>query len=88
MLTMTSGQHTEPKEVNGEPSVKLILTHPFEHKLGTQFLYNTMEAYLFSAILTKVTGQTALDYLKPRLFAAPGIENPRGQPSRRAGSGI
>jgi len=77
MLTMSSGQDSEPKEINGAPSVKLFLAHPFEHKPGTHFLYNTMGAYVLSAILTKVTGQATLDYLKPRLFEPLGIENPR-----------
>jgi CubicO group peptidase (beta-lactamase class C family) len=31
---------------------------------------------MLSAIVTKVTGQTVLDYLKPRLFEPLGIENP------------
>jgi CubicO group peptidase (beta-lactamase class C family) len=36
-----------------------------------------MGAYTLSAIVTKVTGQTTLDYLKPRLFEPLGIKNPR-----------
>lgn len=76
LLTMSSGQATEPKSTNG-PSVKLFLAHPFVYKPGTHFLYNTWGAYTLSAIVTKVTGQTTLEYLKPRLFEPLGIENPR-----------
>ena len=43
-----------------------------------------MGSYTLSAIVTKVTGQTTLDYLKPRLFEPLGIENPRmGHQPRR-----
>jgi CubicO group peptidase (beta-lactamase class C family) len=46
------------------------------HKPGTHFQYNTMGTYTLSAMVTKVTGQTTLDYLKPRLFEPLGIEDP------------
>ncbi len=35
-----------------------------------------MGSYTLSAIVTKVTGQTTLEYLKPRLFEPLGIANP------------
>jgi CubicO group peptidase (beta-lactamase class C family) len=35
-----------------------------------------MGTYMLSAIVQKVTGQTLLDYLQPRLFHPLGIENP------------
>jgi len=75
LLTMTCGHDTEPKAVGG-PSVKQFLAHPVPHKPGTHFQYNTMGSYTLSAIVTKVTGQTTLDYLKPRLFEPLGIANP------------
>jgi CubicO group peptidase (beta-lactamase class C family) len=77
LLTMTGGQDTEPKAIGGDPSVKQFLAHPFVYKPGTHFLYNTMGAYVLSAIVTKVTGQTTLEFLKPRLFEPLGIENPK-----------
>lgn len=82
LLTMSGGQATEPKATNGGPTVKQFLAHPFVYKPGTHFLYNTMGAYTLSAIVTKVTGQTSLDYLKPRLFEPLGIRNPRWDSSR------
>ncbi len=36
-----------------------------------------MGSYVLSAIVSKVTRQTTLEYLKPRLFEPLGIENPR-----------
>jgi sugar lactone lactonase YvrE/CubicO group peptidase (beta-lactamase class C family) len=77
LLTMTGGHDTEPRSIGGNPTVKQFLAHPVPHAPGTHFLYNTMGSYVLSAIVTKVTGQTTLDYLKPRLFEPLGIENPQ-----------
>ena len=76
LLTMTGGHDTEPKAGGDGPSVKQFLAHPVTHKPGTHFLYNTMGAYVLSAIVTKATGQTTLEFLKPRLFGPLGIDNP------------
>jgi CubicO group peptidase (beta-lactamase class C family) len=76
LLTMTCGHDTEPKAAGGAPTVKQFLAHPVLHKPGTHFQYNTMGSYTLSAIVTKVTGQTTLEYLKPRLFAPLGIMDP------------
>jgi CubicO group peptidase (beta-lactamase class C family) len=86
LLTMTGGHDTEPKAVGGAPSVKQFLAHPVVHKPGTHFQYNTMGTYTLSAIVTKVTGQTVLEYLKPRLFAPLEIENPRWDASPEGNS--
>ena len=77
LLTMSCGHDTEPKRIDGAPSVKQFLAHPVEHKPGTHFQYNTVGTYTLSAIITKVTGQTTLEYLKPRLFEPMGIESPK-----------
>jgi CubicO group peptidase (beta-lactamase class C family) len=77
LLTMSTGHQTEPKFSKEDPWVKTFLAHPVPHKPGTHFLYNTPATYMCSAIVQKVTGQTVLDYLKPRLFEPLGIEGPR-----------
>src|SRR6516164_2626528 len=76
LLTMTCGHDVEAKRVNGAPSVKAFLAQPVPHEPGTHFLYNTLGSYTLSAIVTKATGQTSLEFLKPRLFEPLGIENP------------
>jgi len=76
LLTMSCGHDTEPKRVGGAPSVEDFLAQPVPHRPGTHFLYNTMGSYTLSAIVTKATGQTSLEFLKPRLFETLGIENP------------
>jgi CubicO group peptidase (beta-lactamase class C family) len=46
---------------------------PVVHTPGTTFVYTSAASYMLSAILTKVTGQTLHDYLKPRFFEPLGI---------------
>jgi CubicO group peptidase (beta-lactamase class C family) len=77
LLTMSGGHEVEPKAVGGDPSVRQFLAQPVVYDPGTHFLYNTMGSYVLSAIVTKVTGQTTLEYLKPRLFKPLSIESPR-----------
>ena len=55
--------------------VRTILSRPVEFPPGSHFTYNNGATYLLSAIVRKVTGQTVLDYLTPRLFAPLGIED-------------
>jgi CubicO group peptidase (beta-lactamase class C family) len=86
LLTMTCGHETEAKVTQGKPTVKQFLAQPVVFKPGTHFLYNTVGSYVLSAIVTKVTGQTSLEYLKPRLFEPLGIENPRWDSSPEGNS--
>jgi CubicO group peptidase (beta-lactamase class C family) len=76
LLTMSTGHNTEPRFTAEEPWVKSFLAHEVAHKPGAHFMYNTPATHMCSAIVGKVTGQTVLDYLKPRLFDPLGIENP------------
>lgn len=58
---------------------RAFLAQPVAYPPGTHFLYNTGATYILSAIVQKLTGQTLLDYLTPRLFAPLGIANPAWQ---------
>jgi CubicO group peptidase (beta-lactamase class C family) len=86
LLTMTCGQEAEAKVPQGKPTVKEFLAQPVVYKPGTHFLYNTVGSYVLSAIISKVTGQTSLEYLKPRLFEPLGINNPRWDASPEGNS--
>ncbi|MGN6353845.1 MAG: serine hydrolase domain-containing protein [Parafilimonas sp.] len=71
VLSMSDGQEPDPTGmVVGRDSnwVKGFLSTPILHYPGTEFLYNSLGTYMLAAIVQKVTGQTVLDYLKPRLF--------------------
>jgi CubicO group peptidase (beta-lactamase class C family) len=47
---------------------RAFLARPVAHEPGTHFLYNTGASYMLSAIVQRVTGQTLLEYLRPRLW--------------------
>jgi CubicO group peptidase (beta-lactamase class C family) len=87
LLTMSTGQHDEAIKdfpFNADDSlVKKFLSLPVAHKPGTFFVYNTPATYMLSAIVQKVTGQTVLDYLRPRLFEPLGIEHPTWDASKQ-----
>ena len=76
LLRMSTGHQTEPPRTADEPWAKTFLAHPVPFKPGTHFVYNTSATYMASAIVQKATGQTVLDYLRPRLFEPLGIERP------------
>ena len=77
LLSMSGGHDTEPKfKIESGPSVRDFLAHPVTHPPGTYFRYNTPGSYMLSAIVTKATGKTVLEFLKPRLFEPLGIEHP------------
>ena len=56
--------------------VKGFLSLDVEHKPGTHFVYNSAATFMLSAIIQKVSGETLLGYLTPRLFEPLNIENP------------
>ncbi|MEY4931636.1 MAG: hypothetical protein RI909_2360 [Bacteroidota bacterium] len=77
LLSMSVGQDPDPTFAiapNDSNWVKSFLALPIVKKPGTTFLYNSMATYMVSAIVQKVTGQKAIDYLKPRLFDPLAIE--------------
>jgi CubicO group peptidase (beta-lactamase class C family) len=78
LLTMSTGHDKDTTPAVRESSdnnwVKSFLAQPVEHKPGTFFVYNSGATYMLSAIIQKLSGQTLLEYLKPRLFAPLGIE--------------
>ena len=77
LLRMSTGHQAEASVATKDQAwTKTFLEQPVPFKPGTHFLYNTPATYMLSAIVQKVTGETVLDYLKPRLFDPLGIEDP------------
>ncbi|MCA9173753.1 MAG: serine hydrolase [Planctomycetales bacterium] len=76
LLTMNAGHQDELNWRAAADWAKAFLSHPVPHKPGTHFRYNTPATYMLSAIVQKVTGETVLEYLTPRLFEPLGIEKP------------
>ncbi len=76
LLTMSAGHQDETSSAVDKISAKSFLAHPVPHKPGTHFKYNTPATFMLSAIVQKQTGQTVLEYLRPRLFEPLGITQP------------
>jgi CubicO group peptidase (beta-lactamase class C family) len=76
LLIMSAGHQDEPPTAPDVISPKTFLAWPVPFLPGTHFKYNTAATFMLSAIVQKVTGQTVLDYLRPRLFEPLDIAHP------------
>lgn len=73
---MTSGSKcNEITSVVEKNWVKAFLLTDCHEEPGTRFVYNSMNTYMLAAVLTKVTGKSVMEYLRPRLFAPLGINH-------------
>ena len=77
LLMMGCGHETEI-DWNGD-WIRNFLHHPFVYEPGSHFLYNTAGTNLLSAILTKVSGMSLTQFLKPRLLEPLGMADIRCQ---------
>ncbi len=77
LLTMNTGHQDQMNWREAKDWTRAFLSLPVPHKPGTHFRYNTPATYMLSAIVQKVTGETVLDYLTPRLFQPLGIKKPQ-----------
>lgn len=74
MLTMRSGFKTEGGMRNTQRHwVDYYLSRPLAAEPGTRYSYDSIETYLLSAVVQKITGKTVLDLLNERVFAPMGI---------------
>lgn len=55
--------------------VKIFLNRPVDEEPGTRFVYNTGATYMLSAILTRVTGKSALELANAWIFDTIGIKD-------------
>lgn len=87
LLSMNTGHHEDTTRYifpsGNDNWVRMFLSLPVEHQPGTWFVYNTAATYMLSAIITHLTGESLLDYLRPRLFEPLNIENPRWETDPR-----
>jgi CubicO group peptidase (beta-lactamase class C family) len=96
LLSMNTGhkEDTTMHVFRGEEEnwPRAFLSLPVECKPGTWFVYNTAATYMLSAIITQLTGESLLEYLRPRLFEPLGIEGPTWETDPRGinigGSGL
>ncbi len=79
LLTMGSGLKPESDGGRSTPNwAESVLAFDCDHEPGTHFHYNSMNTYLVSCMVQRVTGQTVRDYLIPRLFEPLGMMNEDG----------
>ena len=77
LLTMRSDKLiTFLQKKGGTDWVKAFFDAPFLAKPDTKFNYISENTFMLSAIITKITGLTLVDYLYPRIFEPLGIEKP------------
>ncbi|MFZ0217648.1 MAG: serine hydrolase [Candidatus Dormiibacterota bacterium] len=77
LLAMASGHQEDTKErmTAGAPDlVRAFLALPPEHPPGTHFTYNQGCTHTLAALVSRLSGQPLLDYLRPRLFDPLGID--------------
>ncbi|CCD88384.1 putative Beta-lactamase [Bradyrhizobium sp. ORS 285] len=99
LLNMTSGfdwdegydggAETSLYEMGRSPDwVQYVLDRPMAHAPGETFYYNSGNSHLLSAIVTKLTGKSAEDFAKERLFGPLGItEHPWFKDSKGISAG-
>lgn len=74
MLTMRSGFDTVTEMRNNETDwVDYYLSRPLVAVPGTRYSYDSIETYLLSSVVQKVTGRNILDLLQERVFGPMGI---------------
>lgn len=76
LLTMGTGMTYENWKWDDDNSNNILgfLSSHIKNEPGSAFFYNTLATYMCSAIITRLTGQKLVDYLKPRLFEPLGID--------------
>lgn len=79
LLTMSSGLRHDyiGRASSGQQFdwASLTLSSPFDFRPGTMYQYNSMNTYLLSVIVSRVTGEKVADYLNRKLFTPLGIDN-------------
>lgn len=78
LLQMTAGvKYNEVFSETDRDWVRGYLASDCAFEPGTDFYYNSMNSYMLSAVLRKVTGEPLVTYLMPRLFEPMQIPKPR-----------
>ena len=82
LLTMTSGLKEplffmdDEERYQTKDWIKYFFNSEFTFTPGTYFLYSNFHTYILGCIIEKVSKQTLVEYLTPRLFEPLGINSP------------
>jgi CubicO group peptidase (beta-lactamase class C family) len=75
LLSMSTGHDQDSTErvMRSRNPFKKFLSLPVEHTPGTYFVYNSAASFMLAAIVQRLTSQSLVEYLTPRLFEPLGI---------------
>jgi CubicO group peptidase (beta-lactamase class C family) len=77
LLSMSTGHDADVTDAvtrsGSDDWVRAFLAQPVQHRPSTHFAYNSAATYMLSAIVQRLTGETLLAYLGPRLLTPLGI---------------
>jgi len=87
LLDMTSGIEWKEKAYTPDETImkmyespdrtEFVLNQPMSNPPGSKFYYNSGNPYVLSALITRTTGKSALDFAKKELFEPLGITSAR-----------
>ena len=78
LLQMSSGHMLEDlSQYNSKDRAELFFISEMKKEAGSSFYYENLCTYMLGRVVEKTSGQTMLDYLKPRMFDMLGIVNPQ-----------
>lgn len=76
LLTMTAGiRFDETGSIRERDWISAYLSSDFLFAPGEHFQYNSMNSYMLSAAVTRVTGRDLCDYLNERIFRPLGLSD-------------
>lgn len=78
LLSMNTGHHDNiyGAVAQEEDWVRAFLAQEVPHEPGSHYVYSTHATYMLSAIIERLSGQSLVDFLQPRLFTPLGIPRP------------
>lgn len=77
LLRMSCGQEQEVDIAQVPDAVSAFFNAKFPNKPGSVFKYNSVASHMLAEVVYRLTGNTLLEYLEPRLFAPLGITDVR-----------
>lgn len=83
LLTMTSGSQEDTMLFVRENWQEAFFNQRFLHHPGEKFRYNSMNTYILSILISRITGKNCLEYLDEKLFSPIGIKTPRFDVSKQ-----
>lgn len=75
LLTMSAGHRATQYPGSGADQVRSFLAMDYAHEPGTSFAYNITCSHVLSNIISRITGLSLYEYLKPRLLDPLGIND-------------